>query len=462
MSRRAPSMMPPPPLERDVVMGPPPLPGQAPLATSISQNSPSKDSRENVEKYYKLKRKYFDLEEKHKEMEDELRRSGERNLRMNQERGALLDRILELESLTNGASSNQADPHAPLQPPSTAFPRSLISTRAQTAFASNLREAVEELDTEDTSVDPLLTSRHVGPQARKRREEEMKERAEEEAREARKTSKRKGGPSGAISGKGKDIGAPLTFAPGPSPSGPSGGTSQTLVSTSGKRIRIKPPAPAQAPPNLPPLSSHPGSEGHHTSQFVHNAGIPISLPPAGSPGSPLSSLPSDGGDHYMEYMMSINSSNPSDIQRHAKPKRLKAHTVTSKSYSIPTVPRDRKNRPLLPLNVGIMTVISLGEVCMREHFHTERYIFPVGYEVTRRYLSARDPNAEVVYHCTILDGGDGPKFQIVANDMPDKPIIAGTATGAWSVVNTIKHLIQELPNADRLKDYVWQHFTEGG
>jgi hypothetical protein len=62
---------------------------------------------------------------------------------------------------------------------------------------------------------------------------------------------------------------------------------------------------------------------------------------------------------------------------------LKAHTVTSKSFSIPMVPRDKKGRPMLPLNVGIMTVINLGEVCMREHFHTERYIFPVGYEVTR-------------------------------------------------------------------------------
>lgn len=163
---------------------------------------------------------------------------------------------------------------------------------------------------------------------------------------------------------------------------------------------------------------------------------------------------------------------------------------------------------MLPLNVGIMTVISLGDVCMREHFHTERYIFPVGYEVTRcvsgssflefillitivdvrRYLSTVDPNLEVVYHCTILDGGDGPKFQIIPSDRPDKPIIAGTATGAWSNIvkqanairnrqhsnsvsgpdffglgqNTIKHLIQELPNADRLRDYVWQNFIEGG
>ena len=69
--------------------------------------------------------------------------------------------------------------------------------------------------------------------------------------------------------------------------------------------------------------------------------------------------------------------------RTVKSKRLKSHTVTTKSFSIPMVPRDKSGKPMLPLNVGIMTVINLGEVCMREHFHTERYIFPVGYEVTR-------------------------------------------------------------------------------
>ncbi|TRM60637.1 hypothetical protein BD626DRAFT_549614 [Schizophyllum amplum] len=174
--------------------------------------------------------------------------------------------------------------------------------------------------------------------------------------------------------------------------------------------------------------------------------------------------------------------------RQVRPKRLKSHTVISKSYSIPLVPRDRNRKPMLPLNVGIMTVITLGEVCTREHFHTERYIFPVGYEVTRRYLSTIDPNAEVVYHCTILDGGDGPKFQVIPADRPTNPIIAGTATGAWSGIikqanairnrqhsnsvsgpdffglgqNTIKHLIQELPNATALRDYVWQNFVEGG
>ena len=74
---------------------------------------------------------------------------------------------------------------------------------------------------------------------------------------------------------------------------------------------------------------------------------------------------------------------PTEPPRTVKPKRLKTHAVTTKSFSIPMVPRDKLGKPMLPLNVGIMTVINLGEVCMREHFHTERYIFPVGYEVAR-------------------------------------------------------------------------------
>jgi hypothetical protein len=225
---------------------------------------------------------------------------------------------------------------------------------------------------------------------------------------------------------------------------------------------------------MTPPEDHP----YQTGSYAANGAQPsISAPPPASSPPPLHAA-----------SPATSASRPSDIQRHAKPKRLKAHTVTSKSFSIPTVPRDKKGRPLLPLNVGIMTVINLGEVCMREHFHTERYIFPVGYEVTRRYHSTVDPLIDAVYHCSILDGGDGPKFQIVASDVPDRPMIAGTATGAWSSIvkqanairnrqhsnsvsgpdffglgqNTIKHLIQELPNSDRLRDYVWQHFVEGG
>jgi F/Y-rich N-terminus len=72
-----------------------------------------------------------------------------------------------------------------------------------------------------------------------------------------------------------------------------------------------------------------------------------------------------------------------ELPRTVKSKRLKSHSVTTRNFNIPMVPRDKGGKPMLPLNVGIMTVINLGEVCTREQFHTERYIFPVGYEVTR-------------------------------------------------------------------------------
>ena len=54
-----------PHLDRDVVMGPPPLPPQASTPGSGSGDTKGRD-RENLElaeKYRKLKRKYFELEE---------------------------------------------------------------------------------------------------------------------------------------------------------------------------------------------------------------------------------------------------------------------------------------------------------------------------------------------------------------------------------------------------------------
>ncbi|KAH9947436.1 hypothetical protein B0H21DRAFT_333507 [Amylocystis lapponica] len=493
MSRANRQSMGPP---HDIVMGPPPLPPQVSQATTPKP----RDSQDIAEKYRRLKRKYFELEERHKESLIQLQSSGERNVKWRSERALFLDRITELE--TNPTFNPNA--HIP-DPPFTAFPRSLLSTNGQKHFVTNLRHAIDEVDREDPDIDPLLLSRHVGPQARKRQEAELRERQEEDAREARRAARRPRAPH-----KGKDMSTPLTYAPAPhsaSAPPPSMGHNPSppvLVSSTGTRLRLKPPAP----PHAEDPALHASSSGHnHGSTPMSHQSQPRSESPVSPMLSPQEDYPMANVAMSPSYQHPIpaptqgqmqmtlrassassSSSRPSEIQRHAKPKRLKAHTVTTKSFSIPTVPRDKKGKPLLPLNVGIMTVVKLGDVCIREHFHTERYIFPVGYEVTRRYSSTTDPNSEVVYHCTILDGGDGPKFRIVAADMPDKPVIAGTATGAWSTIvkeanrvrnrqhsnsvsgpdffglgqNTIKHLIQELPNTKYLKDYVWQHFVEGG
>ncbi|KAF9783105.1 FYRN-domain-containing protein, partial [Thelephora terrestris] len=496
-----------PPADRDVVMAPPQFnPQQFPPAQTQPANVQQKPPQDYVEKYKRLKRKFFELEEKFKETESELLRSSERTSRMRHDQNALLDRIIELEQQVPKNVPRAEDDV--IQARSSAFPRSLLPKKAQDYFRANMRVALEESSSEDPKLDPIFYSRHVGPQARKQQEEELTHRAEEEAREARRQTKR------ARTTRGKEANAqgqvfPYHPSPGhdpgrggnqPYPGEHPPGDGPLLVSSNGTRLRIKPPVP---PSEGGGSISH-QSSGYQPSPTVHQLpGDPQFRGRSGSPMSqspheeqPFTFIPNGASGDVPPPMMNDNStasrvvapSRAPENQRLAKPKRLKAHTVLSKSHSIPVVPRDKTGKPLLPLNVGIMTVINLGEVCKREHFHTERYIFPVGYEVTRRYLSTIDPNAEVVYHCSILDGGDGPKFQIVAGDNPTKPIIAGTATGAWSMIvktanqirnrqhsnsvsgpdffglaqNTIKHLIQGLPAADQLRDYVWQSFHEGG
>ncbi len=259
----------------------------------------------------------------------------------------LLDRILELEAAVARRPSSPT-PHSPnAQPPShtpTAFPRALQSAHAQSAFQANLHEALDEVRSEDPSLDPLYTSRHIGPQARKRQLDEMKEREEEEARDARKAPRRGKAATAPTPSKAKDAGGPPSFPP----PGNGGGSPATID-------------PEQYTANDGDSAPLRNANGNNTLDTPNQLG----------PGSPTSLGPS---------APSIPSTT---VQRHTKPKRLKAHTVTSKSYSIPMVPRDKNGRPILPLNVGIMTVNCLGEVCMREHFHTERYIFPVGYSVNR-------------------------------------------------------------------------------
>ncbi|KAI6006457.1 FYRN-domain-containing protein [Pisolithus marmoratus] len=486
-------------MSSDIVMGPPPPP--PPLPTPAQQQPSTKDNRDVTEKYKKLKRRYFELEEKLKETQHELRLSGERNVRVREEKELILQRVHELET--------RSEPNMPSAqwPPTSAFPRSLLSSRSRAQFVSNLRQAMAEEDTDDHSVDPLLSSRHLGPLSHKHTEDEFRECPlpinEDDVGEGRRQAKR---PRGSVKGKDRTSPQPqlsaaassqslnLHLAPAPQSQQPPNETAapSLLVSNKGTKLRLKPPVKpadfdaARPPSPLSPMSPH---EEHPTSYNTgpYNNGN-TGQHPASLGASSLSTSTPGQSMTFAAATPPAGSVQPSEIQRHAKPKRLKAHTVTSKSYSIPTVPRDKKGKPLLPLTVGIMTVYNLGEVCMREHFHTERYIFPVGYEVTRRYHSTVDPQEEAIYRCSILDGGDGPKFKIVGTDAPNRPIIAGTATGAWSNIvkqanairnrqhsnsvsgpdffglgqNTIKHLIQELPGADRLRDYVWQHFAEGG
>jgi len=156
------------------------------------------------------------------------------------------------------------------------------------------------------------------------------------------------------------------------------------------------PYPMYYPPNTPVTPNTPTHPAYGNPYYYLAGPMPpgpngILPPPGASLPLPGASLPSPPAQRP-----------PAEPLRTVKAKRLKAHTVTTKSFSIPMVPRDKKGKPMLPLNVGIMTVINLGEVCMREHFHTERYIFPVGYEVTRYMRSFNQLSRVLIVNISCL------------------------------------------------------------
>lgn len=77
------------------------------------------------------------------------------------------------------------------------------------------------------------------------------------------------------------------------------------------------------------------------------------------------------------------------------------------------LPIDENGQAILPVTVGKghdeVTIYSIGKIIWdREGYHTQRYIFPVGYRAERLYSSTLDAQQKVKYICEILDGGDSP------------------------------------------------------
>lgn len=145
---------------------------------------------------------------------------------------------------------------------------------------------------------------------------------------------------------------------------------------------------------------------------------------------------------------------------------------------------------ILPLDVSGTTVLSLGTVeWQREAFHSKAYIWPIGFHTVRRFVSLRDVESKVDYHCEIIDGGTKPLFRVSPSDAPDEAVTEPTATAAWKIVMakvndvrfrktgryvsnsvtgpgyfgfahaTVAYMIQNLPNADKCRQYVPQVFV---
>ncbi|XP_057656308.1 transforming growth factor beta regulator 1 [Diorhabda carinulata] len=166
---------------------------------------------------------------------------------------------------------------------------------------------------------------------------------------------------------------------------------------------------------------------------------------------------------------------------------MKSRKSSSKSRKkvVQPVPVDHNGKPVFPIELGRLTLHSLGEVVYnRPEFHSENAIYPVGYVSTRTYGSLKDPTQKCVYTCKISDVNDTPRFEIasddhsqsISGDTPDichSLLLQGINDSlSFNVVSTrprghdffglshptVLHLIQSSPGARRCSNYKWIKF----
>lgn len=168
-----------------------------------------------------------------------------------------------------------------------------------------------------------------------------------------------------------------------------------------------------------------------------------------------------------------------------KPRPKRKKPAADKKLVAP-IPLDASGRPIFPITLPGCKVHSLGEIVTdRAGFHSEESIYPVGYCSSRIYASVLNVHTSCIYTCTIFDAGTGPKFEIVAEDLPERPFVGSSpdecyvallravnrACGAEVIVPaargtdffalphpTIQNLIQSCPGARKCPNYRWVRF----
>jgi len=150
------------------------------------------------------------------------------------------------------------------------------------------------------------------------------------------------------------------------------------------------------------------------------------------------------GDISAEHRDLMNAINIHKPKPEVPPQLPKAAQQPSASAgaSPPTSPPGRPDDPErpgsrnLPLHLGpSLTILSLGRVVPdRPGFHSQAYIWPVGFRSQRLYASYMNPHARVLYLNEILNGGGAPEFRITAEDDPQHPITGNSSSGVWAQV----------------------------
>lgn len=156
--------------------------------------------------------------------------------------------------------------------------------------------------------------------------------------------------------------------------------------------------------------------------------------------------------------------------------------VRSAPTPVTKIELDSHGFPILPFTVDGFTVYSLGHIVYQKSgYHTNEYIYPVGYHISRVYGHFKHPERKCTYYCKVFENGEFPRFEITAHESEGKCRIPGPSpdychTTLLQFINnanaaravdirpqgesffglsnpTIAGFIQRLPNADKCNHF---------
>ena len=101
--------------------------------------------------------------------------------------------------------------------------------------------------------------------------------------------------------------------------------------------------------------------------------------------------------------------------------------------------------------IGSLTFVSVGQLFPHQfhNFHTQEYIYPIGYKVIRYYWSMTEMNKRCPYTCSIGEVKNKPEFRVSTMVMEkgkevEKSFVDSTPRGVWiQVLNIIQKLRRE-------------------
>ncbi|CAG8622438.1 4492_t:CDS:2, partial [Cetraspora pellucida] len=130
---------------------------------------------------------------------------------------------------------------------------------------------------------------------------------------------------------------------------------------------------------------------------------------------------------------------PTQKRRRKAPGVKKKRDDRTDAKRIEPLPMNPDGTLKLPVTIGKgtneVTIYRIGHIVWdKEAYHTNRYIFPVGFMSKKQYLSAIDVTRRTTYTSEILDGGDTPIFQVTAEDQPGRKFSASSSSGVWKKI----------------------------